>query len=124
MRRRRSRRDGRRGRAWRRCCSGPITAPGEIGPEDHDRLGGDTFPGQEGGDLGGIGIDLGLDLVKVVASRGVAQRPDREIGDDEGLRQALDGDIVLGAPAAREAVADQPAGAEHAQRQQHGADEE
>jgi hypothetical protein len=45
------------------------------------------------------------------AGRGVAQRPDRQIGHDEGLRKALDRDVVLGRAAALKTVADQPAGA-------------
>jgi hypothetical protein len=83
-----------------------------------DLLGGDALAGQERRDLGAVGIDLGLDPVEVVAGRGIAQRPDREIGPYEGLGQPLDRDVVLIRAAALKTVADQPAGAQHAERDQ------
>jgi hypothetical protein len=86
-------------------------------------LGRDALAGQERGDLGAIGIDLGLDLVQVVAGCGVAQRPDRKIRLDEGFRQPLDRDVALVRAAPLKTVADQPAGAEHAEGDQRGADQ-
>jgi hypothetical protein len=96
---------------------------GDLDPLRLDRLGGDAFADQEGGDRGAVGVDLGLDLVEIVAGRGGAQRPDREIGHDKSLGQALDGDVVLGCPALLEAMADQPAGPHQAQPDQGGGEQ-
>ena len=83
----------------------------------------DALAGQESRDLGAIGIDLGLNLVEIVAGRGVAQRPDREIGLHKGLGQTLDRDVVLVRAAPPEAIADQPARTQHAERDQRGGDQ-
>jgi hypothetical protein len=105
---------------------GPVGLGQEVGDLDAlrlDRLGRDALAGEERRDLGAIGIDLGLDLVEVVAGRGVAQRPDRQIRLDEGLCEALDRDEVLVRAAALKTVADQPAGAEHPERDQPRTDQ-
>ena len=96
---------------------------GHLDPLRLDRLGLDALLAQEPRDRREPGIDLLLHLAELVAGRGGAQRPDREIGADEGLGQALDGDVAIGAAALLEAAPDQEARAEHAEREDQGAGE-
>ena len=98
---------------------GPVGLGQEVGDLDPLRLDRrvlDPLLGEEALDRREVGVDPLLDLAEVVAGRGDPQRPDREVGGDEGLGQALDRDVAIGAAPALEAAADQEARADQPER--------
>ncbi len=97
---------------------------GHLDPLGLDRPGFDAVPGQEPGDRAEVGVDLILDSGEVGAGRGDPQGPDREIGLDESLGQALDRDEAIGGATQLEAAADQEAGAEQAEPQDQRAEDQ
>ena len=63
----------------------------------------------------GLGVDLRLQLLQVVGAGAENDRPDRQIGLDDSLRESTDGDESIARPRLLEAAADEEAAAEHSQ---------